>query len=298
LQIFARKNGTEGQFGHLFIADRTGTLRILLWNDKAELVREGKVKQGQIVRVLHGYVREARDGQLELHLGQRGELEINPPDVTEGNYPKIESFMEKIGKIAKKKKKASVIGNVQSVSQVTVFQRSDGTEGKVARVALSDATGMVTVVFWNDKVDMLNGVAVGDRLQVIDAKVKERVEGQLELHVENRAYVERLPPLEEVLKIGSLEEKAGPVNVQGTVKTKPMKREVTTAKGEKVVVVSFELEDESGKIWVSAWRKHAEIAERLVVGAKVRVKDAYMRKGFGDALEISTMASSKIEVLT
>ena len=299
MQTYARKNGVEGQFGHLLIADKTGTLRILLWNDKAEFVRNGKLKQGQIVRVLHGYIREARDGQLELHLGQRGELQIDPQDVREDYCPETESFMEKIGKITKKRRKANVIGTVQNVSQVTVFQRADGTEGKVCRVTLRDLTGQIVAVFWNEKVDILDGVQVGDRLQVIDAKVKEKIDGQLELHAENRAYVERLLPIaEKVVKIGSLEKEGGLIVVEGVVRTEPVKREVTTSKNEKVAVASFELEDDSGKIWVSAWRKHAETAKQLAVGARIRIKDAYVRKGFGDSLEISTGAFSKIEILT
>lgn len=299
VQTYARKNGVDGRFGHLLVADKSGTLRVLLWNDKTELVRgEGGVKQGQVVRVLHGYVREARDGQLELHLGQRSEVQVNPQDVKEDDYPKIESFMEQIGKIAKKRRKANVIGVVLSVSQVTVFQRPDGSEGKVCRVVLKDSTGQITAVFWNDKVETLDEVQVGDRLQIIDARVKERINEQLELHVDNRAYVEKLPPVvEESVKIGGLKKESGPITVEGIVRTKPVKREVTTSKNEKVIVASFELEDESGKVWVSAWRQHAEIAEQLAVGARVRLKDVYVRKGFGDALEVSTRSSSKIEVL-
>lgn len=298
MRTFARKNGVAGQIGHLLIADRTGTLRILLWNDKAALVRDGKIKQGEIVRVLHGYVREARDGQLELHLGQRGELEISPQDTKEDDYPKVESLMERIVRVTKKKKKANVAGTVENVSQVTVFQRADGSEGRVCRITLRDATAQITVVFWNNKVDTLDGVRVGDRLQVVDAKVKERIDGQLELHVENRTFVERLPPIsEEAVKIGGLKEEGELVVVEGIVRTTPMKKEVTTGRNEKVMVASFELEDDSGRIWVSAWREHAETAAQLVVGVRVRIRDAYVRKGFNGALEISTRASSRIEVL-
>jgi replication factor A1 len=298
LQTYARKNGKGGQFGHLLLADKTGTLRILLWNDKAELMQRCEIRQGQIVRVLHGYVREARDGQLELHLGQRSEIQINPKDIKEEDYPKTESFMEQIGKITKKRRKANVIGIVQSVSKVTVFQRADGSEGKVCRVTLKDATGQITAVFWNDKVETLDEMKVGDRLRVIDARVKEKIDGQLELHVDSRAYVEKLPPVEEeAVKIGGLEKEGGLITVEGVVRTKPVKREIKTSKNEKVAVTSFELEDESGKVWVSAWRQHAEVAEQLAVGARVRLKDVYVRKGFGDALEVSTRSSSKIEVL-
>lgn len=298
LQSYARKNGTESQFARLIVADKTGALRVLLWDDKASLVRDDKVRRGQIVRVLHGYVREARDGQLELHLGNRGEVQVDPQDVKEENYPAAESFLEKIGKLTKSKKKASIAGMVESVSSLKVFQREDKTEGKVLRLSLKDASGRITMVFWNSKADAFKDVQVGERLQVIDAKVKERIDGQLELHAEDRAYVERLPPLmEEFSKISSLVSEGGPVKVEGVVKTKPVKREVSTMRGEKVLVAAFELEDDSGRIWVSAWRKHADVAEQLAVGARVRLENVYVRRGFGDAFELATRVSSQIEVV-
>jgi ssDNA-binding replication factor A large subunit len=206
--------------------------------------------------------------------------------------------MEKIGRITKKKKKVSVTGIVLGVSTVTGFRRADESEGKVCRVTLRDFTGQIAVVFWNEKVAILEGVQIGDRLRVIDARVKERIDGQLELHVENRAFVERLPPIvDEAVKISSLQEEGEPVSVEGVIRTMPVEREVTTSRGEKVKIASFELEDSSGKIWVSAWRKHAETVGQLAVGTRIRIKDACVRKGFGDALEISTRASSIVEVL-
>jgi replication factor A1 len=298
LQSYARKNGSESQFGRLIVADKTGTLRVLLWNDKADLIRDGKVRRGQILRILHGYTRETRDGQLELHLGNRSEFQIDLSDVREENYPMPESFMEKIGRVSKRKKKTSVSGVIESVTTLTVFSRNDGSEGKVLRLSLKDPSGRIGVVLWNDKADAFKDVRVHERLLVIDAKVKEKIDGQLELHVEDRAYVERLPPLvDEFSKIGSLVSEGGPVMVEGVVNTKPVKREVSTAKGEKVLVTSFELEDDSGRIWVSAWRKHADVAEQLAVGTRVRLKNVYVRRGFGDAFELATRVSSYVEVM-
>ncbi|HML03516.1 MAG TPA: OB-fold nucleic acid binding domain-containing protein [Candidatus Bathyarchaeia archaeon] len=298
-QKYVRKNGTMGQFGHLLIADDTGTIRVLLWNDKAGIMEEGKIKQAQIVRIIHGYVREANDGQLELHLSQRSELDVDPQGVKDDRFPKIESLMEKIGKITKKKKKVSIIGTVLSVSSITGFQRADKSEGKVCRATLKDCTGQIVVVFWNDKVAVLEDVQIGDRLQVIDARVKEGIDGQLELHVEKRAFVEKLAPIkDEVAKISSLQKEGILVSIEGVIRTAPVEREVTTSRGEKIKVASFELEDSSGKIWVSAWRKHAEIVGQFVAGSKIRIRDAYVRKGFGDSLEISTRAASTVEVLS
>ena len=298
LQSYVRKNGGESQFARLIVADRTGALRVLLWDDKANLVCDDKVKRGQIVQILHGYVREARDGQLELHLGNHGEVQVNPQNSKEENYPAAESFLEKIAKLTKNKKKASIAGTVERVSSLTTFHREGKTEGKVLRLSLKDTSGRITVVFWDSKADALKDAQVGERLQVIDAKVKARIDGQLELHVGDKSYAERLPPLaEEFSKISSLLSEDIPVTVEGVVKTKPVKREVSTARGEKVLVAAFELEDDSGRIWVSAWRKHADVAEQLTVGTRVRLKNVYVRRGFGDAFELATRVSSHVEVM-
>lgn len=295
---YARRNGAESQFASLVVADKSGALRVLFWDDKAYLLSDGKVRRGQIVRVLHGYVREARDGQLELHLGQRGDLHVNPSDVKGEDFPEAESFVEKIGKLTKKVKRASVLGSVERVSELRAFARSDGSEGKVLRLTLRDSSGRMTTVFWNDNAAALNDAQVGERLLVVDARVKEKIDGQLELHVDNGTYFERLPPaLGEFSKISGLVSEGGPVSVEAVVQTKPVRREISTAKGETVSLTSFEVKDESGGIWVSAWRENAAIAEQLTVGAKVRLFDVYVRKGFGNALELATRASSRIAVL-
>jgi ssDNA-binding replication factor A large subunit len=82
--------------------------------------------------------------------------------------------------------------------------------------------------------------------------------------------------------------------LEGEVATKPMLRDVKTSKGENVKLAVFEIKDETGNIWVSAWRKNAEKAAKLKVGEKIAIKNAYVKKGFGDQLEISTTNTTSI----
>jgi hypothetical protein len=58
------------------------------------------------------------------------------------------------------------------------------------------------------------------------------------------------------------------------------------------------LRDDSGRIWVSAWRKHAEKTSNLKIGDKITIKNAYVKKGFGDQLEITTRNTTTIDVTT
>jgi len=194
-KTYTRPDLTEGKFARLFIADKSGTLKLILWDDKTGLVEAGKVEQGQIVRVSHGYVREGLDGNLELHVGLRGDVQISPPDAVEEEYPPITQFVEK-------------------------------------------------------------------------------------------------------LKVAEIKEEGGPVVVEGTIATTPTIREVVTSRNEKVAVASFELRDETGEIGVSAWRRLAEVVKDLTVGTRIKIKNAYVREGFADRLELTSRMFTSIEILS
>ena len=57
---FSGPQGT-GQIARLLIADKTGSIKVVLWNDKAELVK--KIDTGQVMKVVHGYARRSRNGE-------------------------------------------------------------------------------------------------------------------------------------------------------------------------------------------------------------------------------------------
>ncbi len=188
-QTFTRSDMTRGTVAHLLMADKTGTIRVVLWNDKTRNVETGKLVQGQIIKFSHGYVREGLDGKTELHVGSRGEIQFSLSNVKESDYPKIISFIKKIAEL-RKRMRVGVLGIVQQVYPVSTFERSDGSQGKVMRLQLGDGTGRITAVFWNEKVDELGDIKRGDSLQIFNSRVKEGLNGHLELHVDKSTQIE------------------------------------------------------------------------------------------------------------
>jgi len=307
IQTFSKPDLTEGKLARLLLADKSGTVRLVLWNDKINLIEAQKIKQGKIIRVLHGYIREGLDGKLELHVGQRGDVQVSPTDVLESDYPTIDRFIDKIGNLTQESKKASILGAVDEVYPVTEFKRKEGSIGKVRRLRFRDETGEVSLVFWNERVDELGEVKKDDQLRIMNARVKTQPDERIELHVENATQIEKLvgPTLsqpvsssEAVCKIGDLKEEGGPFVIEATVATAPNVREVTTVQKEKVLVASFDLTDDTGKIRVSLWRKHAELGKELPVGARIKIRNAYAKKGFSNLLELASRTSTTIEILS
>jgi len=298
--VFSPKafNGNrKGKLASLLVADKSGVLRVVLWNDKVSMIESGEVKIGQIISVSHGYTREDYGGRVELHIGEKCEVEMDPKDVRVHDFPTARKFSVKIGSLEDvgRNKKVNVVGTVKKLFPATTFERQDSTCGKVMRFVLFDDTGEVPIVVWNEKVDELEKMLkIGVELQIVNAKVKKARGEGLELHVDSLTYVGVPSPEEEVFKVVELNEGMSSVNVEGEVASKPVIRNVKTSKQELLRVATFELKDDSGRIWVSAWQKHAESVKNLKVGDKLIIRDAYVKRGFNDQVELSTRNATSI----
>jgi replication factor A1 len=181
----------SGKFATLVIADKDAVLRVVLWNDKVDLIESGELKAEQVIRFSHGYTREDREGKAELHLGIKSQIEIEPKNVKEDEYPSIDKFATRINEITKAHKSIHLTGTVKEVFPVSTFTRQDQSKGTVMRFTLADETGEVPVVVWNEKAEELEKtVKVNVNLRLVSAKVKENASGELEVHVNSYTYVE------------------------------------------------------------------------------------------------------------
>jgi replication factor A1 len=179
-----------GKFATLMIVDHDGILRVMLWNDKADLVEKGELKVGQAVRLVHGYTREDRYGKVELHLGVKSQIEVEPQDKA-SKYPSIGKFVTKISCLNNVKGNVHVSGNVIEVLRSSNFTRNDSSDGTVMRFTLADDSGEVTVVAWNEKATELEKTLKANmHLQLVNAKVKENRNGNLEVHVDSGTFTE------------------------------------------------------------------------------------------------------------
>jgi replication factor A1 len=296
-KAFRKSDGGEGQVAKLVVADETGHITVVLWNDKADLAN--RASPGQMVKILHGYVRRSKSGEMELHVGDRGDLDIAPSDVEEADFPSVEDQLDEVANVSEVGRKVNVGGAIRAIRRMSSFQRPDGTQGKVVRAALEDDTGRVPVVFWNEKAEEVANVKEGVTVLLVNAKVKRnRRDRRLELHIDASARVEVLQRHASALHIGNLKEGMKLKALEGRLATKPIEREVVTKRGDKVNLASFELEDDSRRrIAVSVWRESVAAVRDLNEGSKVRLRDVVVRRGFGDQLEISAGASSRIEVV-
>ena len=69
----------KGKVANLMLADETGSVRVVFWNDRTADFEQ--VKENDVLRIKGAYVRD-NAGRKELHLGDNSKVIINPANVT------------------------------------------------------------------------------------------------------------------------------------------------------------------------------------------------------------------------
>jgi len=289
VQLFTRQDKTTGKVARLVIADRTGMLDVVLWDDKTDLVSQGKIVQNRIIQFLHGYVREGLNGKLELNIGVRGNLIVDPPSIKPEKFPEVKEFFKKIAEISENDYHVNIIGCVWRIFPSTTFRKVTGQTGQVIRLQLADETGRIVVVFWNEKVDEIKEVKKEDCLQIMGGRVAKGFNGRLEIHVEKRSQITILTektllpiplPLK-LIKIAALKTGMSDVNVLARVLNVGPVREFVRKAGEIGHVTTLIVRDETGNVRLSLWDAHAEIANKIKSGDIVLIEGAYTKESFG-----------------
>ena len=191
----------------------------------------------------------------------------------------------------------SLSGQVVSVYPPKTFKRRDWTEGKLASILVSDETGTLRVVLWDNKVDIVEKGKIQQEqtVRISHGYVREGLDGKPELHLGDKGNIKILS--EATKKLSEITKTGGPLTVEGTVASAPDVKEVTTSRNEKVRVASFRLSDSTGELNVTAWRELAETVKDLIVGTRIRLRNVYAKKGYETPLELSSRYSTTIEVL-
>lgn len=283
---FTRRDGREGKVLRMLLGDRTGKVNVVFWDEKADHVSASKVKQGKIVMVLHGYTRERRD-EIELNVGNRGQIFFEPLGKVDEDYPPIESFF-KTPKEVQGTGSINIQGVVVDKYPVSTFTRSDGGVGKVSRLILEEGGGRVNLVLWDERVDEVEDVGLGTRLRIISGSIRERDARGAEVHSNWSTAIEVIEsgvepnePVSEWTKLADLKAGMRSVNVAARVAQIGGVREFTHRDGSAGKVASVLLQDESGIVRLNLWNNEADLLNELQIGVIVTVENGYTRMGLG-----------------
>jgi hypothetical protein len=179
LRTFENAKG-QGKVFKFLAGDDSGVTMVVLWNDKTE--HEKEFKEGDVLKLKQMNVRD-NNGRLELHLGDTGEIIVNPEGVkleTQNNYEKPER--KKISELKEKDENIELFGTVVQVFDPKFFKvNSEGkrireeenpegaTYGAVLNIFIDDGSDNIRVVLWKNQIINFLNVSEEELLQIKDA---------------------------------------------------------------------------------------------------------------------------------
>ncbi len=290
---FNRNDGTIGRVANVIVADETGSIRLTLWDDKADLVKTGDITVGQTFQI-SGYVKEGYSG-IEVNIGNNGVLcetdEKIEASVASTKITDIKNGMSDINLRAR----------VLDIADIKTFNRKDGSTGRVSNITVGDDTGKIRVTLWDEKTDLLSGLKANDSIEIINAYARENnFSQQVEVQVGNRtivkqtdkdvAYFENFTPISDIIPGESY-------SVKGSISGIGDRRDFTRDDGTENSVSNIYVSDDTGRIRIALWGEHASLIDEIDIDTEIEIIDAFSKSGFNDEIELSAGNRTRIIIL-
>jgi replication factor A1 len=299
VKAFKKKNGAEGRVARFVIADKTGSINVVLWDQKTSIISQGKIVPNQYVRISHGYARAGLNERPELNIGRRGMVNVASTSVDTANFPEI-TFFNKIRNLREGDVSINLMGIIRQLSSISAFNKRDGRHGQVMRLLFDDGTGRINIVLWDEKVDAVRDFRKNDYVKLINGRVKKGLRDVLEIHMGKYSEIIILKetpkdlniPSVFLTKIGDIKPVMTNVDFLGRVTQVGKIRQFARPTGEAGTVGDLHLLDETGSVRLSLWDNMATLLEKVSIGDVVLVEGAYIRDGtYGISVNLGKMGA-------
>jgi len=171
IRTFQRKDETEGKVKNLVIGDETGRIRVVVWGDMTAI----EVELGSVVDISNGYSKESY-GSVEVHLGRGSLIRLSDEDV---EYREEITPIDCIGLDGV----YNIVGNITGLDTIREFVKKDDSVGRVTNIFVSDKTGRIKVVLWDEHVSLLEEADIGSSVKITDGYSKIGRSDEIEINI-------------------------------------------------------------------------------------------------------------------
>jgi len=186
---FVRKDGSTGKVGSFLMGDKSGIIKIVLWDDQVEIMDKEYFQVGEIVQLIGGYSKVGLNDEIEVHLSKTGKIILSPKDVNRSQIPKLDSFkdLKLQGSISLKEDsrlsikelydKEGFIKSITGVIKIEEFKeimKKNGEKTFLLKLILRDDTSSIRVLVWGMKaVEYIKNLSEGDSIKLSNVVLKE-----------------------------------------------------------------------------------------------------------------------------
>src|SRR3989441_3160645 len=283
---FQRSDGTQGKVLRMRVGDPSGQITSVFWDSLADTVAREALTLGSQVRLLHGYTKFGRAGEVEFHLGSRANLQILGRAPLQGfGASGVSSAAVRIG--------ASDLLRLRLLK----LQKSQSEQGPTWALCSNEA-GLMIAKFWDNQAQNILEIGEGSLLAIENHLITKRnglvyvnVGSKASLKKESTDFVPDIP----IATIESLRPGHSLWSIKGKIVERGDVREIETKEGRRTRVSNIELEDGTGKVRVSLWDTHAQKTESIRTGDTLRLVGVKVRENMNGEKEASTVFLTQLE---
>jgi replication factor A1 len=272
---FDRADGEKGWVATLLLGDETGTIRVVLWDEKAGAALDTAV--GDVLEVIGRHPGKSPHEIYALALRKAGcEITCTMP--------------EGAGSLSNDPVELDAV--LLAVESPRTFTKRDGTTGELAEAVIGDSEGTARLVAWVP--ELFAGLSAGTTVHITNAKPNSRAEGRnysidekSTVTVTATAVAVPFTPLHSVADQGIY-------SVKGTVKQIQQPRSFTTRNGTTSWVRNALIHDADDELKIVPWGETALIP--LSPGDQVEIFHATAKPGRFGGIELGVGRGSVFRV--
>jgi len=290
INTFDRDDGSEGEVCNVEVADESGQIRIVCWDDLATEAAEN-LSIGDVIRI-SGSPDDGYSG-TEINVDKYEHRENTEIDVKT-----LETY--RVADLSPGLRSVTIKGLILDTTSVRTFERDDGTEGKVGNIVIGDKTGQVTLTMWGEAASMAETFRKKVSVEVTDGNVRKNDNsGELEIHINDQ---ESIQPIDETIEYVPEE----PMNIEDAeigdrgnlvtvVEQMYEENEFERDDGSVGYLRNILVTDDTGTLRVTLWgeKRNANINET----DKILITNAEIREGMEGGVEASIGGRSTINII-
>jgi len=187
IREFIRKDESIGKVSSFLLGDLTGTVKVVLWDERADSVNHESFKPNELVRVIGGYSKLGQNEAIEVHLGRKGTL-IFAPEISDKKKERLDTItnnsserktpnsisLKPLGQAIQQNKFISIVKGTVRIEDFRELELKSGDRSFLLTLLLEVEDFSIRVKVWGMKaVECLKIVNDGDYISITNLVVKE-----------------------------------------------------------------------------------------------------------------------------
>jgi replication factor A1 len=272
---FTRKDGERGWVAHLILADETGQVRAVLWDEKAAAVTE--IERGEVLEIIGKHPSGGKPDIIVLAL-RKSPCEITCASSVQPRFSPAE--------------RKEIMARILFLEEPRTITRKDGSQAMLIEGCIADATGTARIVSFAP--DLFAKIGEGSVIRISGALEKERnfgreyvIDERSSVAAENQDIPFLFTRLDKVVAGISC-------SVEGTVTSLQPARAFTTRDGRQGHVRNLRIRDGRMQVPVVLWGDRALMP--LMESEQIALYHATAKAGRDGELELHVGAGGFIRV--